>query len=142
MIRETKKILVVDDDQLTRIEITKCAEQQGFVVDAANNGIEALEKLKSGSPDLVLLDLLMPGLDGLEVLRRIQNHAEFKEIPVIVVSSVDDSEKVAECLQLGAIDYISKPIDIALLAKSIETVLIKAVKPETIQSETIQSETD
>lgn len=100
------KILIADDEAEIRDVLRLYLEKDGYEVAEAADGIEAMEKIKSGQPDLVILDIMMPGLDGYRVLRNIR---EDNNIPVIILSAKDsDSDKILG-LDLGADDYITKP---------------------------------
>ena len=123
---QTKHVLVVDDDELARMEIARCVEQQGYSATVAENGTIALDMLGSQPFDLVLLDLLMPEVDGFEVLRQMQADAKLQQIPVVVVTAVGDSERVAKCMQMGAIDQLNKPVDTILLSKRLDSILTRA----------------
>lgn len=104
---EAKRILVADDSETITTLLMSALQSSGFHVEAANDGPEAYEKGKEGRFDLVILDQLMPGLLGLEVIERW--HEEGYEIPVIMLSGVDDDRTVVESLQRGAVDYVRKP---------------------------------
>jgi len=123
---QTKHVLVVDDDELARMEIARCVEQQGYSATVAENGTIALDMLGSQPFDLVLLDLLMPEVDGFEVVRQMQADAKLQQIPVVVVTAVGDSERVAKCMQMGAIDQLNKPVDTILLSKRLDSILTRA----------------
>lgn len=126
MTNQAKHILVVDDDELARMEISRCVEQQGYTVSVAEHGAEALDMLGAQSFDLVLLDLLMPTMDGFEVLRRIKQNTSLREIPVIVVTAMGDPESAAKCIDLGAIDQLTKPVDTKVLAERLDAILASA----------------
>ncbi|MFQ6092941.1 MAG: response regulator [bacterium] len=116
------RILVVDDEQETREFISEFLELRGYQVLTAANGLEAISAVKSERPHIVLLDIRMPGLDGLEALQRIR--AIDKEVGVIMVTAVKD-EKIGEyALKLGACDYITKPIDLDDMEKSVYAKLL------------------
>ena len=104
-------ILVVDDSRQTRLTLTKNLEAQGHVVSAVDSGRAALETLATGSFDLILLDILMPDVDGFEVLRKLKEDDQKSDIPVIVVSALEDRQSEEKCKQLGAQAFITKPID-------------------------------
>jgi adenylate cyclase len=108
-------ILVVDDDALNRRLLTKSLESDGHRTTDVDNGFAALSALEAEPPDLVLLDIVMPGLDGIEVLERMKADADLRQIPVIMISGVDDSESVVRCLESGAEDILPKPFDPAIL---------------------------
>lgn len=113
------RVLVVDDDPGVRYMVRRILENRGIEVDEAENGAEALESLKETKPDLVLLDVMMPGMNGWEVLRRIKGDENLKSIPVAMLSAVDpsvDDMMRAEFDEL--VDYVLKPeIGRDLLAK-------------------------
>jgi CheY-like chemotaxis protein len=83
--------------------------QQGYTVETAENGFQALSVLRCKAFDVVLLDVLMPELDGIETLERIKADAGLSHIPVIVISALDDLDSVVRCIELGAVDYLPKP---------------------------------
>ncbi len=126
-----KTILVVDDLSDNRHAIATLLMAIGFdnVLEAAS-GAEALRLLDSGREiDLVLLDILMPGIDGRHVLDHMKTHAELKSIPVIMVTGVNDVESVFECIEQGANDYLIKPVDEIILQASVHAGLT----PKTIR---------
>jgi len=116
-------ILAVDDDALNRGVIERIVTRKGHKVTLANDGKDALHKIRRGTFDLVLLDVMMPGIDGPGVLREIRNHYSMTDLPVIMVSALNDSDKVVELLDLGANDYVTKPIDAKVLQARMETQL-------------------
>jgi CheY-like chemotaxis protein len=109
------RILVVDDDFLNRLVLFTSLQEQGYEVAAAENGVQALKMLASEAFDVVLLDLIMPELDGFHVLERMKADSVQREIPVIVISALDEMESVLRCIEMGAADYLPKPFDAALL---------------------------
>ena len=123
MTNQASHVLVVDDDELARMEISRCVEQQGYSVSLAEDGAQALELLRSQTFGLVLLDLLMPGVDGFEVLRQMQADEKLRGIPVIVVSGSGGAESVARCIKMGAAGHLSKPVDPELLAAQVSASL-------------------
>lgn len=103
-----KTILLVEDDIfVSDIYQTKLG-QEGFQVLVAENGMEAVKKLESSIPDLILLDIVMPYMDGMEVLRKLKERKEWKDIPVMLLTNLSDKEKVDEGMGLGASDYLIK----------------------------------
>jgi CheY-like chemotaxis protein len=103
-----KTILLVEDDSFVAdIYQTKIAKE-GFEVVSADNGLEAIKKLKSIIPDLILLDIVMPYMDGIEVLRKIKAEERWKNIPVILLTNLSEKEKIEEALKMGANDYLIK----------------------------------
>jgi CheY-like chemotaxis protein len=122
MTNEPRHILVVDDDELARMEIARSVEQQGHSVGLAENGAQALAELRSQDFDLVLLDLLMPEVDGFAVLQEMKADKVLRTIPVIVVTAVGEPENVAKCMEMGAADHLTKPLDHELLAQRVGAV--------------------
>ncbi len=116
-------ILAVDDDALNRGVIERIVARKGHRVTLASGGKEALQKIKQESFDLVLLDIMMPDVDGVEVLKAIRQDYSMSALPVIMVSALDDSDKVVELLELGANDYVTKPIDAQILQARLKTQL-------------------
>jgi class 3 adenylate cyclase len=108
-------ILIVDDDPLNRRLLTKSLDGEGHRTTDVDNGFAALSAIGTAQPDLVLLDIEMPGLDGIEVLDRIKSDAQMRHIPVIMISGVDDSDSVVRCLEAGADDFLPKPFDPTIL---------------------------
>lgn len=104
---ESGKILVVDDDKSIRVTLSQALEASGFIVAAAVDGEHALEKFRSDVFDLVLLDMKMPGMDGMEVLRRLKEDRPTQ--PVIMITGFGTVETAVEALKIGAVDYIQKP---------------------------------
>ena len=108
-------ILIVDDDALNRLVLRTCLEDQGFQVDEAVDGQQALDLLPARDFDVILLDLEMPVLDGFEVLRRVKEDPRLWHIPVIVISAVEEMGSVLRCIEMGAADHLPKPFDAVLL---------------------------
>ena len=118
-------ILVVDDDQINRMVLAHDLEQEGHRVTAVEDGGSALEALRDGRFDVVLLDVLMPELDGYETLAQIERNEKLRHVPVIMVSALEDIESVVRCIELGAADYLPKPFDPVLLRARINGCLTK-----------------
>ena len=108
-------ILIVDDDPLNRRLLAKNLDSDGHRTMDVDNGFAALTAIGTGQPDLVLLDIQMPGLDGIEVLERIKTDPAMRHIPVIMISGIEDNESVVRCLEAGADDFLPKPFDPAIL---------------------------
>jgi adenylate cyclase len=119
------RVLVVDDDRVNRMLLTRSLEREGHHVRCAENGAEALEHLHADPCDVVLLDIVMPELDGVSVLEQVKNDPELQGIPVIMISGVDDTESVVRCIEIGADDYLPKPFDPVLLRARISAGLTK-----------------
>jgi two-component system, sensor histidine kinase and response regulator len=107
-----ERILVVDDQAINVQLLKRKLERGGLDVSTANNGLEALEQVKKHKPDLILLDLMMPDMDGIEVCQRLQASSDTRSIPVIFVTARSTKESKLEGLAVGAVDYITKPIDL------------------------------
>lgn len=118
-------ILVVDDNRVNRIKLLRMLEQQGHEVAVAENGRLALDMLRERPFDVVLLDLLMPEMDGYAVLREIKANANWRDIVVIVISALDEMDSIVRCIQMGAEDYLPKPYDPVLLKARLNTSLEK-----------------
>ena len=117
------RLLVVDDNELNRDMLSRRLGARGFAVETADDGRSALDCLSSRSYDLVLLDVMMPGLSGLEVLGRVRERWPASDLPVIMATARDASENVVEALRLGANDYVTKPLDFGVVLARIETQL-------------------
>lgn len=117
------RILVVDDNRTNRIKLLRSLEVQGHAVTLAADGRQALDLLRERAFDVVLLDIVMPGLDGYQVLERIKADPELRDIPVIVISALDEMDSVVRCIEMGAIDYLPKPFNPVLLRARLEASL-------------------
>lgn len=118
-------ILVVDDIEANRDVLSRRLERQGYTISTAENGREALDKVQATKFDLLLLDLMMPEMDGYEVLQRLKANETLRHIPVIMISAVDELDSVVRCIELGAEDYLSKPFNPTLLKARIGACLEK-----------------
>ncbi|GIU48029.1 DNA-binding response regulator [Shewanella sairae] len=123
-----KHVLLVDDDLVFQSAVQPVLEKEGFIVSVANNGVEALEKLKSSTPDLILLDINMPELSGIELLK-----LRVDKAPVIVISALDAEEDRIKVYELGADDFLSKPFSYRELTVRINALLrrIAVIRNET-----------
>ena len=108
-------ILVVDDNKNNTTLLQKRLRKIGNYVEIANDGVEALKILEEVAVDLILLDIIMPNMNGYEVLEFIKKDKRFYEIPVIMLSSMDDLTSIYRCIELGADDYVTKPFDLSLI---------------------------
>src|ERR1043165_6226118 len=123
--QEPGHLLVVDDNKVNRILLARGLEQYGHKVETAENGKQALEKLRADSFDLVLLDIEMPEMNGYQVLEMCLGDSELRDIPVIMTSSLDEVDSVVKCIELGAEDYLNKPINPILLRARVNASLEK-----------------
>src|SRR5687767_3562684 len=122
---EPGHLLVVDDNKVNRILLSRGLEQQGHKVDTAENGRQALEKLRVDAFDLVLLDIEMPEMNGYQVLETCLQDPELRDIPIIMTSSLDEIDSVVKCVELGAEDYLNKPVNPILLRARVNASLEK-----------------
>jgi class 3 adenylate cyclase len=122
---EAGVILVVDDNPSNRELLSRRLTREGHEVLAAADGGEALERLRSRAFDLILLDVLMPGKNGAEVLRDLQADPELRHLPVLMISALDEMDTVIRCIELGAEDYLAKPFDTVLLRARVGACLEK-----------------
>jgi CheY-like chemotaxis protein len=118
-------ILVVDDERLNRTLMTVALSNAGYTVTCAEHGREALETLQAQPYDVMLLDLLMPEMDGFQVLEQMQTNDDLRHIPVIVTSGIDDMESIIRCIEMGAADFITKPFELALLQARVTSALAR-----------------
>ncbi len=119
------RLLVADDNKVNRLLLTRSLELQGHRVSSAENGRVALEMLRAESFDLVLLDMEMPELDGFGVLEQMVGDGKLRDIPVIVTSSLEGLQDIVRCIELGADDYLNKPVNPVLLKARIDSSLEK-----------------
>ncbi len=105
---ELKKILIIEDDDFLRNLLLKKLKRVGFDVLFAVDGNDGLTAIKNEKPDLVLLDIILPGMNGFEVLKRIRTNKNYKNIPVMMLSNLGEKKDIKQGLDLGAIDYIIK----------------------------------
>lgn len=117
-------ILIVDDEQSVREVLSEYFAEQGYAVETAGDGEEALAVVRRSTPDLVLLDVRMPGIDGVETLRRMRGIAP--AVSVIMVTANEDVGLARETLKLGALDYVAKPFDFVYLERAIMAGLAQA----------------
>ena len=104
-------VLIVDDEYAGRETLQSVLEGEGYQLEMAENGMQAIEKAKKLLPDVILLDVMMPGMTGYEVCQRIRSDPEIAEIPIIVLTALDDRDALLTALKAGADDFISKPFD-------------------------------
>src|SRR5215470_10266373 len=118
-------LLVVDDHRMNRIMLARYLGNLGYQARLCENGRQALELLQSESFDLVLLDVEMPDMDGYQVLEQLKADPRLRDIPVIMISAVEELESVVKCIELGAQDYLPKPFNPVLLHARISACLEK-----------------
>jgi DNA-binding response OmpR family regulator len=127
------RILIVDDEALVRDVLSEYFTTQGYAVEAVQSGSDALASLGRLRPDLVLLDVRMPGIDGVEILRRIRDADD--SIAVIMVTANEDVALARETLKLGAFDYVAKPFDFSYLDRAVAAALMQADSFESAPSD-------
>jgi class 3 adenylate cyclase len=119
-------LLVVDDNEDNRYTLTRRLNREGYAnIITANDGIQGLEQLQSKKIDLVLLDVMMPEMNGYEVLERMKADPNLRDIPVIMITAIEEQESIVRCIKLGAEDHLSKPFDPTLLAARVSACLEK-----------------
>lgn len=125
------RILVVDDDMAVASELKEALGRQGYDVLVVNRGADAQRAAERFAPDLIVLDVMMPGVDGWEVLRRIRAHPTTESLPVIMLTAADGEAALVHGFGLGADDYITKPFGLRELRCRIAAVLRRSAGPET-----------
>lgn len=118
-----KKILVVDDEEDIVELITFQLERDGYDVVCANDGIEAVSKINKENPDLVILDIMMPRMSGLDVVQLIRGKKDKHSLPIIIVSAKSTEDDIVKGLDLGADDYLTKPFSLKVLSAKVKAVL-------------------
>jgi CheY-like chemotaxis protein len=125
-----KVILVVDDSNTNVVLLEAVLSAEGYTILTALGAREAFSIIKKERPSIILLDLHMPIISGFDFLKHIKSEEETSNIPIVVVSALTDDESIRKALNLGAVDFIKKPVDIPLLMKTVATVLQKSNKPD------------
>ncbi len=123
MTEKLRRILIAEDDEEHRIALKMMLKLSKFDVIEASDGREAVDSVRRNRPDLVLMDLSLPGVDGLQATREIRSEAEFHNLPIIFVTGYDNQETVDRIQACGGTAYISKPIEFGDLKKMIEACL-------------------
>jgi CheY-like chemotaxis protein len=117
------RLLVVDDNELNRDMLSRRLLRKGYQVEVASDGYEALKLISEGPFDLILLDIMMPGISGLEVLEKLRTTHSLMDLPVIMATAKNDSATIVQALKLGANDYVAKPLQFAEVLARVETQL-------------------
>lgn len=125
---EEHRLLIVDDNAMNRDMLARRLEREGYHITTAAGGRQALELVGDGIYDLILLDILMPDMDGYEVLEKLKSNGATREIPVIMLTAVNEVESVKHCIDLGAEDYLIKPFNAVLLKSRIAATLLSKAK--------------
>lgn len=117
------KVLIVEDEVML-LEVTKLRlEAEGFEVDTAENGKEGLLKAMSGKPDVILADLMMPDMDGWEMIKIIRSNSDLKDVPIIILSALGREEDIQKAMDTGATDYLVKPVSSDAFLEKIQEYL-------------------
>lgn len=116
----TKPILVVDDNKITTKLLKRYLESNGYEVMVAHDGIECLEAVKEKKPYAIVLDVMMPRMDGYETVRNLKNNPEDAQIPVVIVTALNDTANQLKSIEAGADDFLSKPIEEKLLVAKVK----------------------
>ncbi|MDM8569925.1 response regulator, partial [Thiotrichales bacterium HSG1] len=119
---EQSTILIVDDELVSRYTVEVLLANEDYRLEFAKNGEEGLKKATELSPDLMLLDVMMPGMDGFEVCQRLRSNPKLAELPIVMVTALDDRESRLRGIESGADDFMSKPYDRAELRARIRTI--------------------
>lgn len=121
-------ILLIDDDEEVLGTLSRTLKPQGFEVGLAHSGKEGLRKIRENIPDLLILDIMMPGMDGLEVCRNIRADINFNRLPILFLSARDSTDEIVEGLDIGGDDYIVKPFEITELNARVRALLRRTVR--------------
>jgi phosphoserine phosphatase RsbU/P len=119
------RLLVVDDNEMNRDMLSRRLQRQGFRVDVAHDGQQALDCVAAQPFDLILLDIMMPVMNGYDCLKRLKDDAASCHIPVIMITAVEDAESIARCIEMGAEDHLPKPFNPAILRARVDSALAK-----------------
>lgn len=107
-----KEILIIDDSNTNLVLLESLLRKNGYIVHSALNAKEGIKTMQQSVPDLIYLDLVMPEVDGLKFIQMIKERDEWKDVPVVIISAVSDKKVIRQSIEMGIIDYITKPIDI------------------------------
>ena len=132
------KITIIEDEEDIRHLVCYNLEKEGYAVSSYESGEKGLSGIRSDPPDLVLLDLMLPGIDGMEVCRRLKQDAATRDIPVIIISAKGEENDIIAGLERGADDYLSKPFSPKILLARIRTILRRVSQPQPGDDDIIQ----
>jgi two-component system response regulator (stage 0 sporulation protein F) len=121
--KERNRILIVDDQFGIRVLLTEIFQSEGFTTFQASNGVQALSAVEKEQPGLVLLDMKIPGMDGLEILKRMKERNE--EVKVIIMTAYGELDMIQEALESGAITHLAKPFDIDKVVETVSKELLR-----------------
>ena len=120
---KSARILLAEDNRVNRLLLARHVELLGHQVEMVEDGLAALARVQESAFDLLLMDIDMPGMDGIELLEKLRAHPDLRELPVIVTSAVEGTEAIVRCVELGAEDYLHKPVNLVLLKARINASL-------------------
>ncbi|RIL09832.1 MAG: hypothetical protein DCC75_05655 [Proteobacteria bacterium] len=118
----SKRVLVVDDDPVVRILVTEFLNSQGYQVETVASGADCLERLSGGLPDVLVVDLLMPEMSGIELLGTLRGNPDLAKVPVVMMSSDADTQEIAQTQNLNADCYLQKPFGMKEILAALEAV--------------------
>ena len=130
-----KKILVVEDDPISLRLIQYTLQHEGYQVLSAPNGLDGMRKVQEEEPDLVILDVMLPGIDGFEVCYRLRAEPQTAQLPILMLSAKAQEMDKTTGLKVGADDYLTKPASPSEIVKRVETLLAQRRCPSTVQEE-------
>jgi two-component system phosphate regulon response regulator PhoB len=133
-----KKILVIEDEEDIQEVVTYNLTKEGYRVQAVSSGEDGLNTVKSDAPDLVILDLMLPGIDGLEVCRALKHDKETSHIPIIILTAKGEESDIVTGLELGADDYITKPFSPKVLIARVRAILRRKAAEPVSEEDTIR----
>ncbi|MFV8833636.1 EAL domain-containing protein [Aquisalimonas sp.] len=128
-----RSVLVVEDSADTRLMLTEFLRRDGYVVHCASNGEEALSQLAVETPDLILMDCVMPVMDGLEACRRIKSHDAYADVPLLIITALNDESSAGEAIRAGATDFITKPIFLPVLRQRLRQLVLSRERHQRIR---------
>jgi len=121
-LNQPSKVLLIEDHKFLRELYAKNLRRRDYDVEIAKDGEDGLEKLKSFKPDVILLDIIMPDMSGIEVLKELKSNSKYKKIPVILLTAVNEIDKIRECLGTGALGYIIKGTSTEEMVNKVEMI--------------------
>ena len=122
-INSHSSILIIDDSTTNQVLLEAILQEEGYYTETAFNAKEAFAIIERNKPKLILLDLLMPQVNGFDILEKIKSNSNTSSIPVVVVSAVGTKENIDTCRSLGALDFFSKPIDIPIFLSKLKNYI-------------------
>jgi CheY-like chemotaxis protein len=132
------QVLIVDDNEINRDMLARRLYRKDFNLSVAGDGREALSMIQANLYDLILLDIMMPEIDGYAVLKYLKENSRLRDIPVIMISAVEEMDSVMKCMEIGADDYLTKPFDPEMLKAAVNRCLPNLAKPSSTPTIPIQ----